>query len=190
MYKFIHEEEKAYFVAYAVKHNLMKTKTTRFDYVREKIASKSNAWEESIICLAVIDEALQGEIINELLELAKGEESDSYYMELLLELLINPGIDFLFTETKLFFELLNKRCNWKIFIKERSKIERVAMKCTPKECEQWVLTLLNGYQAIENQGLRSKYFKWVKEILFFCAQQCGMEDRLADVLKKLNYSDM
>jgi len=182
-YYFPDEKDEAYFVAYAVKHNLMKdeTKKTRFDYIKDKIANKDNAWRDSIICLAVIDGKLQAEIINELLELAKEEENDSYYADLLLEMRINPGIDFLFPETKLIFELLNKQCNWKLFDRECDKIERLARQCSQKECEQWVVTLLDGYQAINDPLYRNTYVKYVKATLVFCAEQCGMEDKIKGI---------
>lgn len=184
-YGLVNRDEKAYLAAYAIKHNLANEsgKKERFDYIKNKIVEKDESWKDTIVNLAVIDDKLQGKIIQELLELAENTEDDSYYAALLLELSINSEIDFLFEELKKLFAILVKKCNWGLFLSERSKIERMMLKNSTRENTLWAEILVKRFYS-SNSCERELYWICAKSAFLFCAQQCEIKEEMVGKMLK------
>lgn len=184
-FDFVHRQYQAYLVAYCITTNNFSRETrkkSRFDYVEEHIREKDDFWNQIIIIIVMLDIELRDDIITSLFDLSeiKGDSSitdTNYFVSLLIQLAIMPGVNFDEYELeKLFGLIVQDESRWRLFSSKKADLQKLF-----DLNEEYVNELFIKVAIRRNNELseidKDKFRDEIATVLFYCIWYCEVGEQ-------------
>lgn len=202
-YEFIHRQYQAYLVAYCIKNNLFSRETRkrrRFDYIEEHIKEKDDFWTQIIILISMLDIDLRDEIIENLLDYAADEiekkvseittkklkDNSLFYLSMLLQLAIVPGINLdTYELNKLYSLMVDNESGWQLIERKKAEITKLLLLNNQKENDLFLQVITEKYVDLVYKK-QDKFRDSFATIVFFCLWNCSAsEEKITETSKLL-----
>lgn len=187
-YDFIHRQYQAYLVAYCITTNNFSRETrrkSRFDYIDEHIRDKDDFWNQIIIIISMLDIVLRDDIIEALFSSAECSESDLvddtyYYLALLIQLAIIPGVNFDSYELEKLFRLIIQNENgWRLFDSRKTDLQELFSLTKQKENDAFINLAIDKYNELDDSK-KDAYIGKIASIIFYCLWNCEVGEKCVD----------
>ena len=184
-YDFVHRQYQAYLVAYCITTNNFSRETrrkSRLDYLEEHIREKDDFWNQIIIIIVMLDIELRDDIITTLFSLSDNSNSTdisdtNYYVSLLIQLAVMPGVNFDDYELEKLFDLIVRNDNsWRLFSSKNADLQRLFAMNEEEGNDLFIRIVVNknkGLTEIEKDLFRDK----IATPLFYCLWHCKVSEQ-------------
>lgn len=178
-YSFVHRQYQAYLVAYCITTNNFSRETRkkrRIDYVEERLLKKDDFWKPIINIIVMLDIELRDDVIEKLFLLSKekNEDQTNYYVSLLIDLAILPGVNFDEYELEKLFELIicdDK--NWRLFSTKKKDLQKLLELNDEYGNDLFVRTAIKRKEEL-GEGDRGKFSDSISSLIFYCIWYCKL----------------
>ena len=179
-YSFVHRQYQAYLVAYCITTNNFSRETRkkrRIDYVEERLLKKDDFWKPIINIIVMLDIELRDDVIEKLFILSKekNEDQTNYYVSLLIDLAIIPGVNFDEYELEKLFELIiYDDKNWRLFSTKKKDLQKLFELNDEYGNDLFIRTAIKRKEEL-GEGDRGKFSDSISSLIFYCIWYCKLE---------------
>lgn len=181
-YSFVHRQYQAYLVAYCITTNNFSRETRktrmggRIDYVVDRLLKKDDFWKPIIIIIVMLDIDLRDDVIEKLLLLSKekNEDQTNYYVSLLIDLAIIPGVNFDEDELEKLFELMIfDDNNWKLLSSKKKDLQKLFEFNDEYGNDLFIRTAIRKKEELGEED-REKFRDSITSLIFYCIWYCDL----------------
>lgn len=178
-YSFVHRQYQAYLVAYCITTNNFSRETRkkrRIDYVEERLLKKDDFWKPIINIIVMLDIELRDDVIEKLFLLSKekNEDQTNYYVSLLIDLAIIPGVNFDEYELEKLFELIiYDDKNWRLFSTKKKDLQKLLDLNDEYGNDLFIRTAIKRKEEL-GEGDRGKFSDSISSLIFYCIWYCKL----------------
>ncbi|MDU5290299.1 MAG: hypothetical protein E6177_07660 [Clostridium sp.] len=189
-YDFIHRQYQAYLVAYCITTNNFSRETrkkSRMDYVEDHIREKDDFWNQIIIIIVMLDIDLRDDIISTLFRLSERNGSlevvdTNYYVSLLIQLAVMPGVNFDDYELeKLFNLIVNDESKWILFSSKRTDLQKLFSLNEEKDNALFIKAASKKNQDLSEVD-QDKFRDKIATIVFYCIWYCKVDEQCVKIV--------
>ena len=179
-YSFVHRQYQAYLVAYCITTNNFSRETRkkrRIDYIEERLLKKDDFWKSIINIIVMLDIELRDDVIEKLFILSKekNEDQTNYYVSLLIDLAIIPGVNFDEYELEKLFELIiHDDKNWRLFSTKKKDLQKLFELNDEYGNDLFIRKAIKRKEEL-GEGDRGKFSDSVTSLVFYCIWYCSLE---------------
>lgn len=184
-YDFIHRQYQAYLVAYCITTNNFSRETrkkSRLDYVEEHIREKDDFWNQIIIIIVMLDIELRDDIISALFNLSENKDDSeisdtNYYVSLLIQLAVMPGVNFDdFELGKLFDLIVRDENSWRLFNSKKADLQRLFDMNEESGNELFIKTAVNRNSELSEID-KDRFRDRIATTIFYCIWHCEVNEQ-------------